>query len=109
MEFMAFGRKFDPELVLPFASLSYSTPEILSALYALECRHYKYRPDEVRQRIVPLMDHPHPQVQSYMISLFTRNAAHREFLISLQSHSCERIRAEAAEAVVELDRFWKDM
>jgi hypothetical protein len=106
MEFMAFGNRFDPELVLPYASLDYSTPEILSALYAMHCRHYKYRPDEVRRRLMPLMDHPYPQVQSYMIELFTHNTAHRDFLESLKTHSSERIQAEAAKALVEMDRFW---
>lgn len=105
MEYMAFGNNFGPELVLPYASLRYSTPEILSALYAMYCRHYDYQPDDVRDRLMPLMEHPHPNVQDYMMDLFCLNEAHRGFLVGLSSHASERIRTLAMQAIRDLDQL----
>lgn len=98
MEAMAFGKNFDSELVSPYASMEATIPEILSALYALEFNHRK-TPEEVENRLRPLLAHEYPNVRSFCINVMRFNAAHRDLVATMLNDPSQGIREDAAEAL----------
>ena len=102
MEYMAYGRNFNAELVWPFADMKFSIPEILSAIYALEFNQGEHSSEEVELRLEPLLAHEYPLVASYIMTLLSRDPVHRDFVNSLLGHPAEHVRKAAADALRDI-------
>jgi HEAT repeat protein len=103
MEAMGLARTFDQSLVWPYASMDASTPEILSALYALQFNSGRVGAVEVRERLEPLMQHEYGLVRAFTIEVLARNRVHRTFIASYADDPSEAVRQVVAEALRMID------
>ena len=101
---MAFEKKrFDVDLVLPFASEHRHRSEILSALYALEFRDcVRKRSEDVRERLIPLLRYDHPMVRAYAIGVLRGRAENFDLILPFRDDPSALVR----ESVEEPVRYW---
>jgi hypothetical protein len=110
LEAMAFEkRQYDRELILPFLALDCSTPEILSALYALQYKGYvTEQPEDALARVLPLLDHPHVMVTVYVIELLKEHPPNLARLLQLRDHPSPHVQKALGEAVAYAETMADD-
>ncbi len=101
LESMAFEKvRFDPDLVLPFLSEHASTPEILSALYALEFHDYaNQRPEDARERVASFLSHPYSMVRNFAVRVLMFRASNLDLILPLADDPEPHVQETVAEAV----------
>lgn len=101
LEAMAFEKRFfDLDLVLPFLHETTSTPELLSALYAIQYTGYaKNRPDDARERLRPLLNHPYGHVRAYTVDILGNDPSNFSLIETLQDDPHMLVREWVADAL----------
>lgn len=100
LEAIAFEKeRFDLELVRSFASEGVTTPELLSALYALRfSRYVDARPYEARARLEPLLRHDYPLARAMTIEVLMHRAENVDLILPLADDPSEMVRQIVEEA-----------